>query len=419
MAIRDFLRNSGTKEYKKYDGEIGLEIETETKSSEAYPTGFLVEDGRGRWTAPSLKFWDVHVDGSLRDFGLEYVLKQPVKYEKELPAALDEFRDKTSKVKFIKDSVSTSVHVHLNMLNESFKTLGNFFTLYSMFENLLIRYSGPDRLSNLFCLPICDAEQTYMNMRSMMQQVQAKNYKNILYSEGNVKYAACNLSAFNAYGSIEIRSFRGETDTKQIYDWVSILYKILEYSRKDISPKEIMVSWKDREKKFLDDVFQEYRKHLSHKEEMELIDRNLWYAASIAYSVKDWNALDAEIKIPEFKPKQKELDLAAGNLFGLAWINLDNAQQEYVINYLRRDYEKKYFNNTKKKSPLDPIDIWHEEANRRLVGAQIRNDQVRAANNALEQILNDRRPWNFNDIPDEVPVANEPIINENAVEDDF
>lgn len=348
MTILDFLNKAGTKNFKRLDGEIGLEIETETKSHESYPPGFLVADPNGRnlWTAPSLKYWDVHVDGSLRDFGLEYVLKQPLKFKKEIPDALEEFRDKTSKVKFIKDSITTSVHVHLNVLNESFKTLGNFLTLYTLFENLLIRYSGPDRLSNLFCLPICDAEDTYKNIISMMNNAQMKAYKSMMLAEANVKYAALNLGAFNTYGSVEIRSFRGETDTKAIQNWISILYAMMEYSRRDVSPKDIMLSWREKQGKFLNDVFTDHRKELARSDELELIDKNIWYAGSIAYSVKNWNALDEVVKSPEFKPKQKDLEAVSVSRFSTAWINLDHAQQDWVLKYLKTEHEKKYFIKT-------------------------------------------------------------------------
>src|SRR5690242_2495326 len=120
--------------YKNYPRSIGLEIETETKEP---------------YDIPRFSFWAVHADGSLRDFGQEYVLVQPLAIE-QIPLALDEFKDKTKGIKFIQDSLTTSVHVHLNFLDQSFQTLGNFLILYTMFENLLIRYSGEDRLSNLF-----------------------------------------------------------------------------------------------------------------------------------------------------------------------------------------------------------------------------------------------------------------------------
>ncbi len=326
MTILDVLKNAvSSKGFKKYDGEIGLEIETETKKS---------------YDLPEFTYWAVHPDGSLRDFGQEYVLRQPVRYKDQLKPALEEFQEKTKSIKFIQDSVTTSVHVHLNMLNESFLCLGNFFTLYTLFENLLIRYSGPDRLSNLFCLPICDAEETYRNIVTMMSSAQNKNYKGMMFNEGSVKYAACNVSAFHTYGSVEIRSFRGETNTDKIHDWVSILYSLLEYSRRDVTPKEIMLSWKNKKLDFLQEVFGKYRESLRHKDELSLVDQNVWYAGSIAYSVKNWKTLDTVVNTP-FKPKQKDLDVYSNNFFGVQFMRLDPAEQDYVVEYLTKEHNKK------------------------------------------------------------------------------
>lgn len=326
MAIIDFMKLIG-KNHKKLDGEFGIEIETETKSA---------------YDAPQFFYWTSHGDGSLRDYGIEYVLKQPVKYEKELDLALKEFKDKTEKIKFIKDSFSTSVHVHINVLNETFKTLGNLLTLYSLFENILIRYSGPDRLSNLFCLPMCDAEDIYKNIVNMFNNIQIRNYKNIAISEQSVKYSACNIATIYNLGSVEIRSFRGETDIEKIKSWVSILNCLLTYARKDISPKDVVLSWKDRQLNLLNDVFGGYAKELHHADELKLIDQNVWYAASIAYSVKDWDTLDKMEKAPEFKPTLKQLDQQAAAIFGGKYNQLSLADQQHILFVLQREHNRKY-----------------------------------------------------------------------------
>lgn len=315
MAILDFVKN--IRNYKRYDGEIGLEIETETKEP---------------YIIPGFAYWNVHEDGSLRDFGREYVLRSPLKYEKELPSALDEFATKTKDIKFIKDSPTTSVHVHLNMLNESFRTMGNFLTLYTLFENLLIRYSGEDRRSNLFCLPICDAEDTYKNIVHMFNLIEQKNYKGLFFQENQVKYAALNLGAFNNYGSLEIRSFRGETDPKVIKTWIDILYSMLAYARNDITPREIMLKWREREGFFLDDVFGKYASAIHRRDEISLIKENIWYAASIAYSVKgDWRLLDAIQEKPKFSPKAKDLEALALKLLKKHWADLDPGEADFIL----------------------------------------------------------------------------------------
>lgn len=324
--IIDVLKNY--KSFKRFDGEFGVEIETSTRNA---------------YDVPLFNYWTNHRDDSIRNFGVEYVLKQPVRFKKELPDALSEFKEKTAKIKFIENPQSTSVHVHVNMLNESLRTLGNFLTLYTMFENLLIRYSGPDRLSNLFCLPMCDAEDTYTNIRQMFKQLEQKNWKGMIFQENAVKYAALNLAALGAYGSVELRSFRGETDTDKIMLWISLINAMLVYARKDQTPKDILSEWKKSQLGLLEIVFGPLQKEINYgdKENLQLIEKtNLFYAASIAYSIKEWGLLDVAKEIPKFNPKTKELDAFAVKNFGRRFAESTPGEQEYTMQWLRRQFER-------------------------------------------------------------------------------
>lgn len=325
MTIIDFLKPF--RNYKRFDGEIGLEIETETLVKDAYD-------------APLMKYWGVHEDGSLRNFGREFVLKAPILYQKELRLALEEFRDKTSHIKFLKDANSTSVHTHLNMLNETFRGMGVFMTLYTLFENLLIRYSGPDRLSNLFCLPICDAENTYTAMVDMLRAVENKQYKGMFLQEGSFKYAALNLAAFGTYGSLEVRSFEGTTDIERIFKWVSILHKMVKYSRNKTTPRELINKYRDNWLALVDEVFEDYAKELltttPKGDRTGLIEKNIFYAASVAYSVKDWDSLDVE-KVEKLNLKQKDLEALAQHFFKVKFSDLLEGEVQYMYDYVTKN----------------------------------------------------------------------------------
>lgn len=315
MTISNAFTKTFGNAYKKYKGDIGLEIETETTAA---------------YEIPKFSFWGVHADGSLRGFGQEYVLKQPLEFETSFIEALAEFKDKTKGIPFIEDSITTSVHVHLNFLNDDFIVLGNFLTIYAFVENILIRYSGDDRLSNLFCLPICDAEETYHNILQVVNALPKKKYGNLRFEVDNTKYGALNLSALVRYGSLEIRSFRGTTDTDLIRTWVGVLYSILRYSRqKGMTPPQIIQAYKERGAEVLSDIFGEYRKVIKHKDEDALLEQNLWYAVNIAYAVKDWNAIENVEKT--VKPKLKDLDKAAMSIYALPFESLTHDQQQLVL----------------------------------------------------------------------------------------
>lgn len=365
MIIYDAFSRWGN--YKKWEGTYGVEIETETK---------------GEYEVPRFAFWDVHNDGSLRDFGKEYVLKQPLAFGKPLDDALQEFVDKTKGIPFRKDSISTSVHVHVNMLNETFITMANFITVYTLVENILIRYCGPDRKSSLFCLPICDAEETAKNIRAMFQQFDKKNYKYAnQFTADTCKYAALNLASLARIGSLEVRSFRGTPDTKEIRDWVGILNSLISFSRQSLTPPEIIKMYHEKGPELLSEIFGEFREQLRYPDEVELVKKTLFWATVNAHCVKDWSRMDTA---PKGTVSKKDFDIEAisQKLFGTAFERLSLEQQEAVVHELERLATRPFVNDFGEE--FEP-------------NAEVGNDQARrpfqpAAGNWQDLVLQPAQP---------------------------
>jgi hypothetical protein len=347
MTIFNTLSKHYGGRYKAHKGDIGLEVETESR-----------ED----YAVPKFSFWEVHRDDSLRDVGKEYVLRQPLDFEITFPKALDEFKEKTTGIKFIEDSITTSIHTHLNFLNDNFITLGNFLTTYTWTENLLIRASGEDRKSNLFCLPICDAEETYNNMMRMFDGIKTKKYGLLQFEPEHTKYGAINLSSLTNFGSLEIRSFRGTVDTELIKQWVGTLYSILKYARTPgLIPPQIILAAKDRGPELLTDIFGEYRKFIRHPDEEKLLEKNFWYAANIAYSVKDWPKLE-EVPKPK-KPKPKDLDNTAQKVFGHKFQDCSMSEQRAILRHLGEEVPEEDEMGREEEQPRDdPFGLMHEPA---------------------------------------------------------
>jgi hypothetical protein len=304
--IYDIMKSSTKFNKDRLRGEFGVEIETETDKAYDYP---------------SLKFWKTEKDNSLRDWGVEYVLKQPMDLP-ELEKALHEFDLCEKKYKFRKGSVSTSVHVHCNFFNDTFRTLANFVTIYALMENLLIRYSGPDRLSNLFCLPICDAEGVKDNIQKILTDVNRGRYDRMGVSADRCKYGGINPAPLTNLGTIEIRTFRGETDIKIIQKWVEIIQKIKDFSRRDLSPPDILELWRTNKDSLIEVVFQEYGAELRVKDQKgkdisgELIRQNLKYAADFACVSKDWSKFGIlKIKMVYKEKVKPELDAISQEMF--------------------------------------------------------------------------------------------------------
>lgn len=312
MTLYDDL--SKVKNIKRYTGEFGVEIETE---------------GLHAYNVPALAFWTAHKDDSLRGPApYEYVLKMPLNFDKEIPEALEEFKNKTSDIKFDQKSFTTSVHVHVNMLNEKYRTMGNFLTTYAIVENILKMYAGPTRESNLFCLPLCDAEENLNNILYILKQLRARKIQNVELDMGMAKYAALNLCSLTKFGSLEVRLLRGVTDISIIHDWIGMLHSILQFSRQDIDPKQLLKLWREKGTDLLTDVFGPYRKKLRFDNEDELISNNFWYAANIAMVIDDWKAVDNHVVE---KLNFNNLDAVAQNLYQKKFDMLAEAEKKHLI----------------------------------------------------------------------------------------
>lgn len=289
--VFDIMKTSGFPVSTRYSGEFGVEIETETERKYEYPT---------------MKFWEAKKDNSLRDWGVEYVLKVPMDLP-DLEKALSEFAICEKKYKFKNGSVSTSVHVHVNMLNETYLTVANFLAAYALVENVLVRYSGPDRLSNLFCLPICDAEGILDKWLDILGKIGRNMFAKAKVAPEYVKYSGCNIATLGTLGTLEIRTFRGETDIKIIQKWIEIIQKIrLFASQEGMTPVRILELWKENKDTILDIIFQEFAEELRTKDTDQLIRKNVLYVAKLANSSKDWTKFGVLKVKPVYKEKIKD-----------------------------------------------------------------------------------------------------------------
>lgn len=284
-----------------HKGTYGIEIETETEGSSAYPNSATFFNTKvettpqgytKEWYDIPSKYWKGLDDGSLRDFGIEYVLRKPELFGDAL-VALNEFRDVMVKdgkpIAFLQGTPSTSVHVHVNMLNELPITLANFITTWLLFENVLTEYCGEGRRSNLFAPPVRVVEGAWINYLKMFKLMEEGKPSAIKWPLEKTKYAALNIATLCTLGSVEARCMRGTTDVEEIKEWLGIINKIYLYSKTPgRTPMEIYKSFQKYEYQLLQIVFGEYAKVLMKEGWQDGIERNLFYVGKLACCVKDW-----------------------------------------------------------------------------------------------------------------------------------
>lgn len=207
-------------------GTLGIEIETE--SAEEY-------------RVPAILGWRAERDGSLRDFGREYITVGCVTRD-GLKDSLNNWKTGLGNVhrKLRTNSISTSVHVHVNVQDHTPLEALNFYLTSILFENVLANYAGPDRVGNLFCLRTVDAEDQYNSIKAHVKE--ASNEFDLLrsFNPNNYKYSNINTVPITGQGSMEFRVMRGTTDPEEINLWGMSLADMQGFSRQFSNPVDIV-----------------------------------------------------------------------------------------------------------------------------------------------------------------------------------
>lgn len=204
------------------EGDYGVEIEVE---GEDLPD-----------ILPS-EHWRIDHDSSLRGESFEYVTPSPTSLSgiKESLSLLEiAYRDYDS---IIHDSVRAGVHVHMNVQNFTIKQLFTFIVAYYMFEEMLVKWCGPDREGNHFCLRHSDAEMIIFALEKALETRKLKHL-----NSDNFRYSSLNIISLFKYGSVEFRAMRSTSNLEDIYTWVEIIDELKRTSLSFDNPAEMIKS---------------------------------------------------------------------------------------------------------------------------------------------------------------------------------
>lgn len=264
---------------KKQDGDIGIEIEVQ---GDDLP--HVIND-----------FWKVEVDGSLKGKGegLEYVLRRPLKIVDVYPALVDWKRA------FAKSNVYSSyhagIHVHANLQKFSPKQVINLLVCLIILEDLLVKWCGPTREGNHFCLRTSDAEYLIHLLREMIEE---GNFSSVMKENkggDKIRYSAFNLKALYQYGSLEFRTLASTMDIERIHTWCQVIHRIVNEAQKFESPSSIVtdisVGGYDN---FLRRLLGPYTAQFLTSDYTALMRHGVVRAQEIAFC-KDWNSINMNI----------------------------------------------------------------------------------------------------------------------------
>lgn len=192
-------------------------------------------------SAEMMAYWGFHQDGSLRvqklgDQAIEYVFKRPFNLSDTEKAVTLLFNYlNTNPGTQVYDSYRTSIHVHVNCLNETIRTIVNFITLSIIFDELFVSQNGETRIGNNFCLRSRDAEGQITSLINTISKYGS------LYNLGpNDRYSATNFSSLMKFGTVEFRSLECTTDINRLMHWIKTIQALKDSARKYENPREII-----------------------------------------------------------------------------------------------------------------------------------------------------------------------------------
>lgn len=165
--------------------------------------------------------WKVVGEAMLRN-GAEFVLKEPLSDAKLKKAIIDMCEGLTTET----FTQRCSTHIHVDVRGLSHLERMKFITTYTIFEPLLLSLINPERVGNVFCLPICHSE----GLEGALIKLSTNDLAfDDIYME-DYKYGAMNIASVNNLGSLEFRALHGTGSAKEILNWIELHTRIKQWS---------------------------------------------------------------------------------------------------------------------------------------------------------------------------------------------
>lgn len=199
--------------------------------------GVEIELENLRIRMPRNPVWEDKHDGSLRNSGREFVLRQPLG-GKDLLGALQQI-DTYLHDKNPDPSWRCSTHIHLDVRDCTVQEIKLITLGYSVYERLFFRLSGWHRYKNNFCPAFGFAQGQILNLSAHW------NYEDRRFLDGVIgcwsKYSALNMLPMAAFGSVEFRISEAKTRKGQL----------LRLCNRILALKELAKSWTGTEDEFV------------------------------------------------------------------------------------------------------------------------------------------------------------------------
>lgn len=274
---------------------FGIEIETE--ATNPYDTTLFFSKYRG------LTKWTATADGSLRNFGIEYVSTplDQTNAKKEVTDLLTCLREFAPGV--MPWCPRAGVHVHMNVRDMTSSEIWTAACIYWTIEHYLTEWCGESRVCNNFCLRLKDATRLVGSAISGIQSITRTSTPRVSewrsFGPNTHKYAGLNLATVNSLGTLEFRALDGTTDPVRINHWIDQVAKIRELAIEFGNPHRFF-EWLDTQtssmtiaSKLLTTFM--YSQIQDHNAWLKQIYLDIPLPLSVAYACNNWDVYSAKV----------------------------------------------------------------------------------------------------------------------------
>lgn len=176
-----------------------------------------------------LFYWSVTSDGSLRNYGTEFI-SQKLRGMDILHALRElEVFFETYKISPVY-SERTSVHIHIDSRYLNTYQLKTLMCYYLACEPYFFSIIGKGRENNIYCVPYYKNVQGINNISQLFSK--RLNDETIYYViQKGLKYEAMNIRSIQEKGSIEFRHHYGTHDKTTLYGWIINLLNLFKLSK--------------------------------------------------------------------------------------------------------------------------------------------------------------------------------------------
>lgn len=216
---------------------MGIEIEGEGYDANEDGYSGMIEAG-----------WRVVDDPSLRDSGVELVLREPLAGEKLAYAVTSLFNQVRERNVVWDTSPRAGTHFHVNASDKTMGFVQAFTALAYCIDELIFAFAGEDRRWCSYCNSLNTLSPVVLRLFLVNREVGRHfgGWHNVWPLSEADRYYGFNVASLDRFGTLELRYFPSPTSEKELWSWMDLcqtMYTIAERFAEEENPAQAVIDY--------------------------------------------------------------------------------------------------------------------------------------------------------------------------------